>query len=163
MEVHGKHGKTRKADASAVTTTHPMGEQQIFQSCLIPCPFGFSVDIPSPFLGLARGNSGRPPRCARFVALLRGGNLAHKARIQCRVQSGVPLRQGMNPAQCQRLARKGEALFLLFPALSPRLWRSLPAPCDIVKVPTLYLDTSVIGGYHDPEWMQDTREVWRQR
>ena len=32
-----------------------------------------------------------------------------------------------------------------------------------MKVPTLYLDTSVIGGYHDAEWMQDTRELWRQR
>lgn len=29
--------------------------------------------------------------------------------------------------------------------------------------PRLYLDTSVIGGYHDPEWMADTRELWRQR
>ena len=27
-----------------------------------------------------------------------------------------------------------------------------------MKVPTLYLDTSVIGGYFDAEWMADTRE-----
>ena len=26
---------------------------------------------------------------------------------------------------------------------------------------TLYLDTSVIGGYHDPEFMADTRALWR--
>ena len=31
-----------------------------------------------------------------------------------------------------------------------------------MKIPTLYLDTSVIGGYHDAEWMQDTRELWQQ-
>ena len=31
-----------------------------------------------------------------------------------------------------------------------------------MKAPTLYLDTSVIGGYYDAEWMQDTRELWRQ-
>ena len=31
-----------------------------------------------------------------------------------------------------------------------------------MKIPTLYLDTSVIGGYSDAEWMQDTRELWRQ-
>ena len=29
--------------------------------------------------------------------------------------------------------------------------------------PRLYLDTSTIGGYHDTEWMADTRELWRQR
>jgi len=28
-------------------------------------------------------------------------------------------------------------------------------------VPTLYLDTSVIGGYFDAEWMKGTRELWR--
>jgi predicted nucleic acid-binding protein len=28
--------------------------------------------------------------------------------------------------------------------------------------PRLYLDTSVIGGYYDAEWMDDTRELWRQ-
>jgi hypothetical protein len=32
-----------------------------------------------------------------------------------------------------------------------------------VKIPTLYLDTSVIGGYFDDEWMADTRELWTQR
>jgi hypothetical protein len=32
-----------------------------------------------------------------------------------------------------------------------------------MKVPTLYLDTSIIGGYHDVEWMVDTRELWKQR
>lgn len=31
-----------------------------------------------------------------------------------------------------------------------------------MKVPTLYLDTSVIGGYFDEEWMMDTRELWAQ-
>ncbi len=31
-----------------------------------------------------------------------------------------------------------------------------------MKVPTLYLDTSVIGGYFDAEWMTDTRELWAQ-
>jgi predicted nucleic acid-binding protein len=28
---------------------------------------------------------------------------------------------------------------------------------------TLYLDTSVIGGYHDAAFMADTRELWRLR
>lgn len=28
--------------------------------------------------------------------------------------------------------------------------------------PRLYLDTSVIGGYFDVEWMADTRELWEQ-
>ena len=32
-----------------------------------------------------------------------------------------------------------------------------------MRVPTIYLDTSVIGGYHDVLWMQDTRELWQQR
>ena len=32
-----------------------------------------------------------------------------------------------------------------------------------MHVPTLYPDTSVIGGYHDTEWMADTRELWAQR
>jgi predicted nucleic acid-binding protein len=31
-----------------------------------------------------------------------------------------------------------------------------------MKVPSLYLDTSVIGGYFDAEWMADTRELWTQ-
>ena len=31
-----------------------------------------------------------------------------------------------------------------------------------MHVPPLYLDTSVIGGYHDTEWMADTRELWAQ-
>ena len=31
-----------------------------------------------------------------------------------------------------------------------------------MHVPTLYLDTSVIGGYHDTEWMADTRLLWQQ-
>ena len=31
-----------------------------------------------------------------------------------------------------------------------------------MKVPTLYLDTSVIGGYHDTEWMIETRQLWQQ-
>src|SRR4051794_24768652 len=32
-----------------------------------------------------------------------------------------------------------------------------------MPTPTLYLDTSVIGGYHDAEWMADTRKLWTQR
>ncbi|HMD61078.1 MAG TPA: hypothetical protein VKG78_06585 [Opitutaceae bacterium] len=28
---------------------------------------------------------------------------------------------------------------------------------------SLYLDTSVIGGYFDPEFMADTRALWRLR
>ena len=28
-----------------------------------------------------------------------------------------------------------------------------------MKIPALYLDTSVIGGYFDSEWMVDTREL----
>ena len=32
-----------------------------------------------------------------------------------------------------------------------------------MRIPTLYLDTSVIGGYHDALWKQDTRELWQQR
>jgi hypothetical protein len=31
-----------------------------------------------------------------------------------------------------------------------------------MRIQTLYLDTSVIGGYHDSEWMADTRELWAQ-
>ena len=31
-----------------------------------------------------------------------------------------------------------------------------------MKVSSLYLDTSVIGGYFDKEWMADTRELWAQ-
>ena len=27
---------------------------------------------------------------------------------------------------------------------------------------TLYLDTSVLGGYFDEEWLEPTRELWRQ-
>ena len=32
-----------------------------------------------------------------------------------------------------------------------------------MRIQTLYLDTSVIGGFHDTEWMDDTRELWAQR
>ncbi len=32
----------------------------------------------------------------------------------------------------------------------------------LVRIPTLYLDTSVLGGYFDDEWRQPTRELWRQ-
>jgi predicted nucleic acid-binding protein len=32
-----------------------------------------------------------------------------------------------------------------------------------MQTPLLYLDTSVIGGYFDPEFMTDTRELWRLR
>lgn len=31
-----------------------------------------------------------------------------------------------------------------------------------MNVPTLYLDTSVIGGYFDDEWKAATQELWRQ-
>jgi predicted nucleic acid-binding protein len=31
-----------------------------------------------------------------------------------------------------------------------------------MHAPALYLDTSVIGGYHDAEWMADTRLLWQQ-
>jgi predicted nucleic acid-binding protein len=31
-----------------------------------------------------------------------------------------------------------------------------------VKVPVLYLDTSIIGGYFDDEFKEATRELWRQ-
>ncbi len=31
-----------------------------------------------------------------------------------------------------------------------------------MPVPSLYLDTSVIGGYHDSGWMADTRRLWQQ-
>jgi len=30
-----------------------------------------------------------------------------------------------------------------------------------MHAPSLYLDTSVIGGYYDPEFMADTRKLWR--
>jgi len=32
-----------------------------------------------------------------------------------------------------------------------------------VHAPSLYLDTSVIGGYYDPEFTADTRALWRLR
>ncbi len=32
-----------------------------------------------------------------------------------------------------------------------------------MRVPTLYLDTSVLGGYFDDEFAEPTRELWRQR
>jgi DNA-binding NtrC family response regulator len=31
-----------------------------------------------------------------------------------------------------------------------------------VRLPTLYLDTSVLGGYFDEEWKEPTRQLWRQ-
>jgi hypothetical protein len=31
-----------------------------------------------------------------------------------------------------------------------------------MRMPTLYLDTSVLGGYFDDEWKQPTQELWRQ-
>ena len=31
-----------------------------------------------------------------------------------------------------------------------------------MKPPSLYIDTSVIGGYFDPEFTIATRELWRQ-
>lgn len=32
-----------------------------------------------------------------------------------------------------------------------------------MKVPTLYLDTSILGGYFDDEFKEVTQELWRQR
>ena len=32
-----------------------------------------------------------------------------------------------------------------------------------MHAPSLYLDTSVIGGYFDPEFMADTRALWKLR
>ncbi len=32
-----------------------------------------------------------------------------------------------------------------------------------MKIPTLYLDTSILGGYFDDEFAEPTRELWRQR
>lgn len=31
-----------------------------------------------------------------------------------------------------------------------------------MRLPILYLDTSVLGGYFDDEWEEPTRELWRQ-
>ncbi len=31
-----------------------------------------------------------------------------------------------------------------------------------MRTPTLYLDTSVLGGYFDDEWKEPTRQLWRQ-
>ena len=31
-----------------------------------------------------------------------------------------------------------------------------------MPVPSLYLDTSVLGGYFDDEWKDATQELWRQ-
>ena len=31
-----------------------------------------------------------------------------------------------------------------------------------MKIPVLYLDTSVLGGYFDDEWKEATQELWRQ-
>ena len=31
-----------------------------------------------------------------------------------------------------------------------------------MKIPTLYLDTSVLGGYFDDEFEKATRDLWRQ-
>jgi len=31
-----------------------------------------------------------------------------------------------------------------------------------MHIPTLYLDTSVLGGYFDDEWKDPTQELWRQ-
>ena len=41
---------------------------------------------------------------------------------------------------------------------------ALPPPVMLVSMPgpSLYLDTSTIGGYFDEEWQEATRELWRQ-
>lgn len=31
-----------------------------------------------------------------------------------------------------------------------------------MRTPTLYLDTSILGGYFDDEWKQPTQELWQQ-
>ena len=31
-----------------------------------------------------------------------------------------------------------------------------------MRIPTLYLDTSVLGGFFDDDWEEPTRELWRQ-
>jgi hypothetical protein len=31
-----------------------------------------------------------------------------------------------------------------------------------MRIPTLYLDTTVLGGYFDDEWKQPTQELWQQ-
>jgi hypothetical protein len=31
-----------------------------------------------------------------------------------------------------------------------------------VRIPVLYLDTSVLGGYFDDEWKEPTQKLWRQ-
>ena len=31
-----------------------------------------------------------------------------------------------------------------------------------MRPPTLYLDTSILGGYFDDEWKKPTQELWRQ-
>jgi hypothetical protein len=33
----------------------------------------------------------------------------------------------------------------------------------MMHTPSLYLDTSVLGGYYDEEWKQPTQELWRQK
>ena len=38
-----------------------------------------------------------------------------------------------------------------------------PSMSGPVHALLVYLDTSVIGGYHDPEFMADTRALWRLR
>jgi len=32
-----------------------------------------------------------------------------------------------------------------------------------MRIPSLYLDTSVLGGYFDEEFQEATRELWRQQ
>jgi hypothetical protein len=31
-----------------------------------------------------------------------------------------------------------------------------------MRQPTLYLETSILGGYFDDEWKKPTQELWRQ-
>ena len=45
---------------------------------------------------------------------------------------------------------------------SPRL-AAPPYIFTPVRTPTLYLDTSVLGGYFDDEWKVPTQELWKQR
>jgi hypothetical protein len=49
------------------------------------------------------------------------------------------------------------------PGYLPELVRpGLPVTIAWMSPQKLYLDTSVIGGYHDTEWMAETRLLWQQ-
>jgi len=67
------------------------------------------------------------------------------------------------PAKTTATRYENEFSIRNFPGIPPQ--RSLfPAefPVNVMHIQSLYLDTSVIGGYHDTEWLADTRELWQQ-